>query len=103
ISSSGGGESEITHLDASLAEIFHDSPFFLPDGNHFLYIAWSNAKPENCAIWVGSLDSTSRTRLMTTQSNAVYAPPGYLIFMRQGTLTARPFNADSLQFTGDAF
>ncbi len=101
VSASGGEVSEVSERDASLEEIFHDNPVFLPDGRHFLYLAWSNAKPENRAIFIGSLDSKSRTRLMTAESNATYSQ-GRLLFLRGDTLVAQPFDSDRLQFTGDA-
>jgi eukaryotic-like serine/threonine-protein kinase len=31
----------------------------------------------------------------------VYSPPGYLLFLREGTLMAQPFDADKAQTTGD--
>jgi Tol biopolymer transport system component len=101
ISALGGEAVEITELDRSLGETAHSTPWFLPDGRHFLYTAWSQ-KPENRAIYVASLDSKSRTRLMTAEGKAIYSRPGYLLFLRERTLMARPFDADRLQFTGDA-
>ena len=101
ISASGGDAVVITELDRSLGETAHSTPWFLPDGRHFLYTAWSQ-KPENRAIYVGSLDSKARTRLMTAEGKAVYSPPGFLLFLRERTLMARPFDADRLVFTGDA-
>jgi hypothetical protein len=100
IAASGGEATEISERDNSLGETYHDSPSFLPDGQHFLYLAWSDNKPENRAIYIGSLDSKTRTRLMTAESNAIYAPPGFLLFMREGTLLARPFDARRFAFTG---
>ena len=38
---------------------------------------------------------------MTAESNAVYAQ-GHLLFLRGDTLVAQPFDADRLQFAGDA-
>ena len=35
-------------------------------------------------------------------SNAVYTPPGYLLFVRERTLMAQPFDAGKVQTTGDA-
>ena len=35
-------------------------------------------------------------------STVVYVPPGYLLFNRQGTLMAQPFDAERLQLTGEA-
>ena len=101
VSASGGEVSEVSERDASLEEIFHDNPVFLPDGRHFLYLAWSNAKPENRAIFIGSLDSKSRTRLMTAESNATYSQ-GRLLFLRGDTLVAQPFDHEGRQFSGDA-
>jgi eukaryotic-like serine/threonine-protein kinase len=100
--SAGGGEAvEVTEVDRTLAETAHNTPWFLPDGRHFLYTAWSN-KPENRAVYIASLDSKSRTKLMPGESKAIYVPPGVLLFLRERTLMARPFDAKRLEFTGDA-
>jgi len=40
--------------------------------------------------------------LLNVASNPVYVPPGYLLFHRQGTLMAQPFDADRLQLSGEA-
>ncbi len=99
---SGGTVTPVTTLDASRSENCNCWPYFLPDGKHFLYFAESTAKPENNAIFVGSLDSKDRKFLVKANSNTVYVPPGYLLYNRQGTLMAQPFDADRLQLTGDA-
>ena len=98
----GGTPEAITALDPSRKENSHRWPAFLPDGRHFLFTARSDVK-ENTAIYVGSLDSKTTTRLLTAQSNALYAPPGYLLFAREGTLMAQRFDANSLRLSGDAF
>jgi Tol biopolymer transport system component/predicted Ser/Thr protein kinase len=101
VSASGGDAPQITALDASLAEFSHNTPWFLPDGRHFLYTAWSN-QPENRAIYVGSLDSKDRKRLMTAEGKAIYVSPGLILYLQSQTLMARPFDADRLEFTGEA-
>src|SRR5262249_23164355 len=88
-------------LDESLEEIEHVSPWFLPDGRHFLYTAVST-KPENSAIHVGSLDSKNRVRLMTAKSKALYSPPGYLLYLRERRIMAQFFDVDRLQLGGEA-
>jgi hypothetical protein len=75
-------------------------PRFLPDGRHFLFFARSRQR-ENRAIYVGSLDSKMTRRLMPADSNAVFARPGYLLFLREGTLVALPFSEKRLQWTGE--
>src|SRR5207253_6548727 len=41
------------------------------------------------------------TRLMAADSNAAYADPGYVVFHREATLFAQPFDAKKLMLTGD--
>jgi eukaryotic-like serine/threonine-protein kinase len=101
VSESGGDATPVTTLDASRSETGHFSPQFLPDGKHFLYLAESS-RAENNAIYVASLDSKEKKLLLNVSSNPVYVSPGYLLFHRQGTLMAQPFDADRLQFTGEA-
>ena len=74
----------------------------MPDGNHFLYLAL-NSDSAKSAIRVGSLDSNDTKFLLNAQSFVQYAPPGYLLFQRDGTLMAQPFDADTLEHTGNAF
>jgi len=76
-------------------------PYFLPDGRHYLYLGGAD-KAAGAAIFAGSLDSTDATRIVATESNAVYAEPGYLLYHREGTLYAQPFNAKSMKLSGDA-
>jgi dipeptidyl aminopeptidase/acylaminoacyl peptidase len=39
--------------------------------------------------------------LLAADSGAIYAPPGYLLFVRQGTLFAQPFDAVRSHVTGE--
>jgi Tol biopolymer transport system component len=74
-------------------------PSFLPDGRHFLFLERGAARS---SIMVGSLDSRQSTKLLDGLSNAAYAPPGYLLFVRDGTLMTQPFDAATLQLSGEA-
>jgi Tol biopolymer transport system component len=102
VSASGGQSIPVTVLNESRQETGHTYPSFLPDGRHFLYLAQSR-NPENDAVFVGSLDSTETKFLLQTDSGAVYTTPGYLLFLRRGTLTAQAFNADRLELSGEPF
>jgi eukaryotic-like serine/threonine-protein kinase len=75
---------------------------FLPDGHHFLFGVLS-PRPEIRGVYVGSLDSKGTRCLLDVVSNVVYAPPGYLLFLRHWTLVAQPFDAQRLQLTGEPF
>jgi Tol biopolymer transport system component len=100
IPASGGTPAPVTKLDTARGEYGHRIPALLPDGEHFLYAALpgKNGKFE---IYAGSLQDDSRSRVATMESAPVYAPPGFLLFARQGLLTALPFDARSLQVTGE--
>ncbi len=101
VSSAGGSATPVTSMDASQQAISHAWPYFLPDGKHFLYtIIASNS--ENSGIYVGSLDSKDTKLILKAHSSALYAPQGYLLFNRVGTLLAQPFDADRLELKGDA-
>ena len=86
----GGPVTQVAALDRSRQENSLRFPQFLPDGRHFLYVARSG-RPEQNAAYIGSLDGKP-VRLFPTLSNVVYAPPGYLLFVRDRTLVARRFD-----------
>jgi Tol biopolymer transport system component len=102
ISAAGGPAAPITTLDVTRNQTVHSWPHFLPDGRHFLYLARSTQR-ENSAIYVGSIDSNDSKLLVNADSSPAYAPPGYLLFMRERTLMAQPFDAGKLQLTGEPF
>jgi eukaryotic-like serine/threonine-protein kinase len=101
ISSAGGTAVPVTRLDTGRAEITHRWPQFLPDGRHFLYYAFTSSG-EASGTYVGSLDGGEPKLILRGDSNAVYAPPGYLLFVQEGALMAARFDAGLLRMTGPA-
>jgi hypothetical protein len=99
VSAAGGDPTPATSLDTSQYETSHRWPSFLPDGRHFLYFA--RGKTEHTGVYLGSLDSKETRQLFASSVNAVYAPPGWLLFMRNETLMAQPFDANELRLTGE--
>ena len=67
-------------------------PSFLPDGQYFLEFVPTTSQPENSGVWIVSLETGARRKLVDSQSNAIYAAPGYLLFWREGALWAQPFD-----------
>src|SRR5262245_5300771 len=100
VPSSGGEPVPVTQIDPARHQMNHRWPQFLPDGRHFLFFARSSSG-EGTGTYTGSLDSTAQTMLMAGQSNAIYAPPGYVLFVREGALMAQAFDANGLKLTGD--
>ena len=74
-------------------------PSFLPDGQHFVYLA-AGSKPE---VRVGALDSPDDKPLFAANSRVLYAPPNHLLFVRDGTLMAQPFDPQGLSLVGDVY
>jgi Tol biopolymer transport system component/predicted Ser/Thr protein kinase len=97
----GGTVTAVTTVDRASGENTHRTPWFLPDGHHFFYTA-RNDDAEKNAVYVGDLDSKDRKRVLHASSNAMYGPPGYLLFLREQTLMAQPFDASSMTTKGDA-
>jgi hypothetical protein len=102
VSSAGGTPAPLTTLDSSRGELGHFHPYFLPDGRHFLYLVVSS-QPELEGIRVGSLDSRETKLFVNTHASGAYAPPGYLLFLRDRTLMAQKFDADRLAIAGEPF
>jgi len=100
ISASGGTATPVTKLDASRREYGHRFPTLLPDGQHFLYASLPG-KNGLFDIFAGSLADDSRTFIGAMDAAPVYADPGWLLFARQGVLTAQPFDAKRLTLAGD--
>jgi eukaryotic-like serine/threonine-protein kinase len=96
---SGGAPALLAAPDASHNESGFTLPQFLPDGRHFLVQMFTKSGPGRIAI--GSLDSKGFKDLGPTTSNPIYAH-GFILYLDQGTLMARPFDASSLRFTGSA-
>ncbi len=96
----GGEPTLVASPDAARGESFQ-LPQFLPDGRHFIVQVRTGTVGADY-IATGSLDSKTVERLTSATTNALYAPPGYLLYMDQSTLMARPFNAKALSFTGGA-
>ncbi len=104
VSASGGVPQQLTHLDVKLGESTHRWPYFLPDGNHFIFLIRrpSTETEPGDSLYMASLDSPQPRRLLDVSSNVAYSEPGYLLFLRDRTLLAQRFNLRTLQLEGDA-
>ena len=96
VSATGGTPTTVTTLKG--AETEHLWPSFLPDGQHFLFLAVGPGLPQ---LHVGSLTSMDPTPVGTIRSSAVYSA-GHLLFV-QGGLMAQPFDLRSRQLTGEPY
>jgi Tol biopolymer transport system component len=111
-----GVPAALTTLDSGRNETDHVNPSFLPDGRHFVYAggaAGGTTGEAEGRIYLGSLDEvperqTARPLATVGFPNApVYAPSqdprtGHLLFAREGSLVAVPFDASRFAVTGPA-
>ena len=69
----------------------HRFPVFLPDGRRFVFFV----RYDEDGVYLGALDAGGTRRILAADAAAAYAPPGYLLILRQGALLAVPFDASS--------
>ena len=67
------------------------------DGSHFLFYSASER-----AVSVASLDVSTPKRVVASDSNAAFAPPDQMFFVRDGLLLAQRFDVGRMEATGDA-
>jgi Tol biopolymer transport system component len=105
VAATGGEPSLLIAAEPAGWHIGH--PQFLPDQDHFLYYA-RDARGQDRRSFGSSLsDPARRTAILRTGYQARYAPPvdggtGHLLFLRDTTLMAQPFDPIALRLSGEA-
>lgn len=97
ISAEGGSAQPVTTV--ARGEAGHYWPALRPGGRHFTYLAWSPKAAER-AIFLGTLGSSERKKLLTADSNAAHVP-GYMLYHRDAALFAHVFDDDRQELAGD--
>jgi len=108
VAESGGDLTPVTALDSTRGDAAHGLPSWLPDGRHFVYLRASLLGQSG--IFVGSIDKTPEDQLrdpiLKIESRGLFAEMGphggRLLFLRNGTLMAQPFDVDRLALTDQA-
>ena len=94
----------VTVLDRNQKEYTHGSPRFLPDGRRFLYVGRTTAGVSGAPklrLYAGSLDGEPARFLGEVPSAVAFADPGYVLYVSETVLMARPFDPVELRFTGE--
>ncbi|MDH3251873.1 MAG: protein kinase [Ignavibacteria bacterium] len=100
VASAGGEPKQLTTIDTLGNEFEHVWPFFLPDGDHFLYSGRKERDHDN-PIYLASLASGTRKEVTRSVANVMYAPPGLLVFVKEQSLFAQRFDVDEGKVNGD--
>jgi serine/threonine protein kinase len=105
VPAAGGAASPATTLDTASGDVQHWYPYFLPDGQHFLYfVVGSRTQGVTTAraVYVGALDDNEPHKpVLEPGTNAKYAN-GHLVYLRDRTLVAQPFDLENLEIHGEA-
>jgi hypothetical protein len=96
VSAAGGVPVDLTRTKGD-----YRFPALLPDGSHFLYTE-TGASPEKNGVYISSVTGKENQRVLADVSSVVFAV-GHLLFIRETTLMAQPFDAGKGQTSGDAF
>jgi serine/threonine protein kinase len=98
IPEAGGTPVQVTFPDTTIPDVSHRWPLFLPDGEHFVFLVWTNSavmRDSVGGIYVGSTRNRETRRISTAPSSAWLAA-GDLVFARDRTIMRAPFDLKSL-------
>jgi eukaryotic-like serine/threonine-protein kinase len=107
VSAAGGVPSALTTVSDNERHLL---PTLLPDGKHFLYLRSSQRSALTSGVYMGSLDTKPEQQdsrlLLASGIAAVYVPSenpdiGQVLFLREGTLFAQPFDLLIPGLTGE--
>ena len=103
VAASGGMPTPLTTLDTAAGETGHTHPSFLPDGHRYLFVSVGT---KSVGLYAGDIGSRERTLVEELPafdlSAFEYTRPGYLVYVSNHRLVARPFDESALRFTGEA-
>ena len=112
VPAAGGTPTALTIPDRNRGEQGHVEPTLLPDGVHFVYTRFAPGT-ETGGVYIGSLDvkpeEQGLRRLLPELTVSAYVPRigespanGLLLFTRDATLLAQPFDSSRLVLSGEA-
>jgi serine/threonine protein kinase len=100
VSAAGGEPAEAIRCDPVRGEARVAWPWFLPDGEKFLYLLRHRDGHGNLML---SEPGKKPRLVMAMQSVVQYVDPGYLVFAREGILRAQRFDPESGRVMGEPF
>jgi Tol biopolymer transport system component len=100
VPAAGGTFSEIVTRNRSNREERVHWPWFLPDGNRFLYTA--RLDDGEGELRLGQLDGSTR-RVMRASSNAQWVDPDIVVFVREGVLMGQRVDLEAARPVGEPF
>ena len=100
VPANGGAAQALTHLDAARGERLHRWPDVLPGSRAVLFTVASGGEINDANIVLQVFASGERTTVVEGGTHGRYIPTGHIVYSRDGSLTAVPFDLTRLQVTG---
>jgi eukaryotic-like serine/threonine-protein kinase len=99
VSAKGGEPRQVTVQEAD-GDGQHSGGTFLPDGRRFIFTR-SGAAPNLRGLWLASLDSKETKRLSPEVLAVRFAPPDWLITVRNKVLVAQKIDLNTAELKGE--
>jgi eukaryotic-like serine/threonine-protein kinase len=99
----GGAIVDVTRIDDANGEVSHRLPHVLPGSGAVLFTVMRTLLPtwsDDTQIAAQTLSGGVRTVVVEGGADARYVRTGHLLYVRQGTLSAAPFDVSALRVTG---
>ncbi len=99
VSAAGGEPTQVSELATGMTG--HRFPLWISPGK-FLFLSRSTEGTESDRVMLGSVEEAGPGKELLAAASNVAVASGRLLFMREGTLMARPFDVETISFVGDA-
>ena len=99
IPAAGGTAAQATKLAAPIYS--HRWPLFLPDGDHFLYVASSQENARR-GLYLASLSGGEVRRVLPSAASVAFAAPDQLFYVRDGLLLRSRFDPERGEIAADS-
>jgi len=101
VSAAGGEPEPATRIPPDSDIGTHRFPYFLGDGRHFVFYASVGLGTEPGTLFLGELGSLDVKPLGPASSMAVFAEPGFLLYVRGQTLVAERIDLQTQELVGE--
>ena len=102
VDAAGGKSRPLTTLDAAAAIVSHRFPTFLPDGEHFIFVAERDALTDHDQAYLASVDDPRVHVLEGVGSGATFAAPDRVLWVRDRSIVSQRLDMRTFRLVGQA-
>ena len=101
VPAAGGTPVTISTVNRAAGERMHRWPSALPGGKVILYTVGAGPSWDTARVVAHNLETGEQTVVINGGTDARYVPTGHLVYVRGTSLYAVPFDADTLEVSGE--